>query len=66
MPLQVIKERDSNNEYLKAAVYVLNGMFEQGLVEFDGSQIRVKNMNGIFDYLKENAKKSYLFMKTLK
>ena len=57
MPLQVIKERDPNNEYLKAAVYVLNGMFEQGLVEFDGSQIRVKNMNGIFDYLKENAKK---------
>jgi len=57
MPLQIIKERDPNNEYFKAAIYVLNSMFEQGLVEFDGSQIRVKNIDKIFDYLKENAKK---------
>ena len=57
MPLQVIKERDSSNEYFKASVYVLNGMFEQGLVEFDSSIIKIKNVDGVFDYLKENAKK---------
>ncbi|MDP3792745.1 MAG: hypothetical protein Q8Q89_03360 [bacterium] len=57
MPLQVIKERDPNNEYFKAAVYVLNGMFEQELIEFNGFKIIVKKIDGIFDYLKNNAKK---------
>lgn len=57
MPLQVIKERDPNNEYFKAATYVLNGMLEYGLINFDGSKIKVKNIDAIFNYLKENAKK---------
>ena len=58
MPLQVIKERDPDNEYFKAAVYVLNGMLERRLIEFDGSKIRVKKIDEIFDYLKDNAKKT--------
>ena len=57
IPLQVIKGRDPNNEYFKAAVYVLNGMFEQGLIEFSGTKIRVKKIDEIFDYLQDNAKK---------
>ena len=57
MPLQVIKERDPDNEYFKAAVYVLDGMFERGIIEFNGSKIRVIDINAVFDYLEDNARK---------
>lgn len=55
--LQYFKERDDSDEYYQAAVYVANGMFERGLIDFDGLKIRVKDMDRVFDYFKENAKK---------
>lgn len=56
MPLQVLKERDPDNEYYQAAVYVLNGMLEEGIIEFDGQKVIVKDLNTAFDYLRANAK----------
>lgn len=54
---QYFKGRDESDEYYKAAVYVANGLFEQNLVEFDGDKVRIKDIDGIFNYFKDNAKK---------
>ena len=51
---QYFKEKDESNEYYKAAVYVANGIFEQDLAEFDGKKIRIKDIDGIFNYFRES------------
>jgi len=56
MPLQVLERADPEDEYYKAAVFVLNGLFENGIAEFDGSHVAVKDHAAFFEYLKSNAK----------
>ena len=55
MPLQVIEKSDADNEYYKAAVFVLNGLFEGGIAEFDGFKIHIKDNTALFRYFKNNA-----------
>lgn len=55
MPLQVIEGADSDDEYYKAAVYVLNKLFEKEIVVFDGQKIRITNQDQVLSQLKENA-----------
>ncbi len=58
MPLQELKKNnDDKDSYYKAAIYVLNGMFERGIVEFDGSKIKINDKDAVFSHLKDNAKK---------
>lgn len=56
MPFQVIEKSDPDDEYYKAAVFVLNGLFENGITEFDGSKIHIKDRVALFEYFKNNAK----------
>ena len=56
MPLQVLERADSDDEYYKAAVFVLNGLFEKGIAEFNGSKINIKDQDAFFEYFKNNAK----------
>jgi hypothetical protein len=56
MPLQVIENSDPDDEYFKAAVFVLNGLFEKGIAKFPGSKIYVKDHALFFKYLEDNAK----------
>jgi len=57
MALQSIKDTDPSDEYYQADVFVLNGLFEQGIAEFDGQKIHVNDRAAFFNYFKENAKK---------
>lgn len=56
MPLQVIEGADSDDEYYKAGVYVLNKLFEKEIVVFDGQKIRITNQDQVLAQLKENAR----------
>ena len=56
MPLQIIEQSDPDDEYYKAAVFVLNGLFENGIAEFNGSKIHIKDHVAFFEYFKNNAK----------
>ncbi len=58
VPLSVIESSDPDDEYYKASVFVLNGMFEKGIATFDGHKISVENNHALFDYLKNNAKET--------
>ncbi len=55
MPLQVLEGSDSDDEYYKAGVYVLNKLFEKEIVVFDGQKIRITNQEQVLAQLKENA-----------
>ena len=57
MMLQTLDGGEPDSEYYQAAVYVLNSLFEKGIVEFDGSKIHVKDHDALFEYLKDNAKR---------
>lgn len=56
MALQSIKGNTPDDEYFQADVFVLNGLFEKGIAEFDGAKIKVKDKAAFFEYLKNNAK----------
>ncbi len=47
---------DTDDEYYKAAVFVLNGLFEKGIVEFSGNKIKIKNQVALFEYFRNNAR----------
>lgn len=55
MPLSVIENSGPGDEYYKASVFVLNGLFEKGITKFDGSKINLENNNLLFKYFKDNA-----------
>src|SRR3989338_619640 len=54
--LSVIENSDPGDEYYKASVFVLNGMFEKGIAKFDGSKINIRNNDAVFEYFKKNAR----------
>jgi hypothetical protein len=56
MALQSIKSNTPDDEYFQADVFVLNGLFEKGIAEFDGKKIKVKDKEAFFQYYKDNAK----------
>jgi hypothetical protein len=56
MALQSIEGNTPDDEYFKADTFVLNGLFEKGIAEFDGSKIHIKNKEAFFEYYKNNAK----------
>src|SRR3989338_3903198 len=57
MPLITIEgSSDTDDEYYKAAVFVLNGLFENGIVEFNGNKINIKNQTALFEYFRNNAR----------
>lgn len=55
--ISVIENSDPEDEYYKASVFVLNGLFEKGIAEFDGSKVNIKDKDAVFEYFKNNAKK---------
>jgi len=56
MALQSIKGNTPDDEYFQADTFVLNGLFENNIAEFDGSKIQIKNNDAFFQYFKDNAK----------
>ena len=57
MPLITIEgSSDTDDEYYKAAVFVLNGLFEKGIVEFNKDKIYIKDQAALFEHFRNNAR----------
>jgi hypothetical protein len=56
MALQSIEGNTPDDEYFQADTFVLNGLFEKGVAEWNGEKITVKDKDAFFEYYKNNAK----------
>ena len=56
MALQSIEGNTPDDEYFQADTFVLNGLFEKGIAEWNGEKIVVKDKDAFFEYYKNNAK----------
>jgi hypothetical protein len=56
MALQSIEGNTPDDEYFQADTFVLNGLFEKGIAEWNGEKIVVKDKEAFFQYCKDNAK----------
>ena len=56
MALQSIDGNTPDDEYFQADTFVLNGLFEKGIAEWNGEKIVVKDKEAFFEYYKNNAK----------
>lgn len=56
MALQSIDGNTPDDEYFKADTFVLNGLFEKGIAEWNGEKIVVKYKDAFFQYYKNNTK----------
>jgi hypothetical protein len=56
MALQSIKGNTPDDEYFQADTFVLNGLFEKGIAEWNGEKIVVKDKEAFFQHYKDNAK----------
>jgi len=56
MAFQSIDGNTPDDEYFQADTFVLNGLFEKEIAEWNGEKIAIKDKNAFFEYYKNNAK----------